>query len=391
MTAWMAMRHFEFLDDDDRARLFFREPESFHAADDPELLAVALGATLYSPATRPTLAEDITRRTATGMLSMVICLEDSIPDVAVPEGERNLVSQLRAYAESGPDGPALFVRVRAPHQIPLILDGLGEAAALLSGFVLPKFTEECGSAYLDAIVDGSTRTGRTLLAMPVMESREIVQAESRINALTGVKRLLDKHRTHVLAVRIGATDISAQYGLRRSREHTVYDIGPIAAVISDVVNVFGRMDDGYVITGPVWEYFSSSERIFKPQLRESPFIRHDERKLRAQLIAADLDGLIREVTLDRAHGLVGKSVIHPTHVAAVNALSVVSHEEYLDARDILETDAGGGVASSAYRNKMNESKPHTAWARRTALRARAFGVAHESVSFVDLLGASLHQ
>ena len=127
--------------------------------------------------------------------------------------------------------------------------------------------------------------------------------------------------------------------------------------------------------GPVWEYFSSSERIFKPQLRESPFIRHDERKLRAELIARDLDGLIREVSLDRANGLIGKSVIHPSHVAAVNALSVVSHEEYLDAIDILGTSAGGGVASSAYGNKMNESKPHTAWARRTELRSRAFGVA----------------
>jgi citrate lyase beta subunit len=195
----------------------------------------------------------------------------------------------------------------------------------------------------------------------------------------------------VLAVRIGATDLSGQYGLRRSREHTVYDLALIAGVIGDVVNALGRDDGGYLITGPVWEYFSSSERIFKPQLRESPFIRHDEPKLRAELLAHDLDGLIREVSLDRANGLIGKSVIHPSHVAAVNALSVVSHEEYLDAIDILGTSASGGVASSAYGNKMNESKPHSAWARRTELRGRVFGVAHPDVSFVDLLGASLHQ
>ena len=109
------------------------------------------------------------------------------------------------------------------------------------------------------------------------------------------------------------------------------------------------------------------------------------------MLAADLDGLIREVVLDRANGLVGKSVIHPSHVAAVNSLSVVSCEEYLDALDVLGTESAGGVASSAYRNKMNESKPHTAWARRTLLRSRVFGVAQEDVSFVDLLGAGLHQ
>ena len=129
----------------------------------------------------------------------------------------------------------------------------------------------------------------------------------------------------------------------------------------------------------------------KPQLRESPFARGEERTLRAELIAKDLDGLIREVTLDRANGLTGKTVIHPSHVAAVNALSVVSHEEFLDATDILGTAQTGGVSSSAYRNKMNESKPHGAWARRTLLRARVFGVAQPKVSFVDLLAASLHQ
>jgi hypothetical protein len=166
----------------------------------------------------------------------------------------------------------------------------------------------------------------------------------------------------------------------------------IADVISDVVNIFGRADHtGYAVTGPVWEYFPATERMFKPQLRESPFVEHSERRLRGQLIAADLDGLIREVALDRANGLVGKTVIHPTHVAAVHSLSVVTHEEFADATDILGTSAAGGVASSSYRNKMNESKPHTAWARGTALRAHVFGVAREGVSFVDLLGASLHQ
>jgi citrate lyase beta subunit len=227
--------------------------------------------------------------------------------------------------------------------------------------------------------------------MPVMEAPEIGHAQTRLVTLAAIGDLLDQYRPHVLALRLGATDLSGQYGLRRSREHTVYDIRLIAEIIADVVNVLGRVDGGYVISGPVWEYFSGSERIFKPLLRESPFIHHDERTLRAELIARDLDGLIREVVLDRANGLTGKSVIHPSHVAAVNALAVVSHEEYLDATDIVSTSGGGGATSSSYGNKMNESKPHNAWAQRTIMRARAFGVAREKVSFVDLLAASLHQ
>ena len=100
----------------------------------------------------------------------------------------------------------------------------------------------------------------------------------------------------------------------------------------------------------------------------------------------DLDGLIREVHLDKANGLIGKTVIHPSHVAAVHALSVVTHEEYCDAADILRV-TGGGAMASTYANKMNEAKPHRNWARRTMLRAEVFGVAAEGVTFVDLLTA----
>jgi citrate lyase beta subunit len=385
------MRHFDFLDDADRGRLFAHAPEPFEASSERDVLAVALGATLYSPATRPKLADDIARCAAHGVTSMVVCLEDSIPDSALADGERNAIAQLRLYAGTRPDGPLLFVRVRTPDQIPMIVAGLGDDLGVLTGFVLPKFTLANAAAYLGAVADAAERCARPVYAMPVLESHEIGYAHSRLAALETMRSRLAHYRDIVLAVRIGATDLAGLYGLRRTRDHTVYDVALLAAAIGDVVNALGRDDGGHVITGPVWEYFSGSERIFKPLLRESPFVRGDERTLRAELIAHDLDGLIREVTLDRANGLTGKSVIHPTHVAAVNALSVVSHEEFSDAMDVVGTWQAGGVASSAYRNKMNESKPHTAWARRTLRRARVFGVANEIVSFVDLLAASLHQ
>jgi citrate lyase beta subunit len=273
----------------------------------------------------------------------------------------------------------------------MIVAALGAQLPVLTGFVLPKFSDENGARYLDAISEASAVTGHRLLAMPVLEAPEVIFAESRTEVLLQVRRLLNKYRQHVVAVRIGATDLSSAFGLRRSRDLTVYDVRVVADVIADVVNVFARADDtGFVVTGPVWEYFSGTERMFKPQLREAPFVEHSERALRTELIARDLDGLIREVALDKANGLTGKTVIHPSHVAAVHALSVVTHEEYCDACDVLGTRSGGGVASSAYGNKMNESKPHSAWARRTVLRAAVFGVAHADVSFVDLLGAGLH-
>jgi citrate lyase beta subunit len=384
------MRHFAFVSAAEQRRLFLHAPQPFALGDDPTLLGSALGATLYCPATRPNLAEDIRRRTAEGMVSVVVCLEDSVADEHLLSAELNVIDQLRRLAD-GPDLPLVFVRVRAPRQIPMVIEGLGHAASVLAGFVVPKFTEECGPAYVDEILRAADRLGRPVYLMPVLETGEAVFAESRVAALVGLRTLLEKYRDIVPAVRIGATDLSSVYGLRRPRELTVWHVRVIADAISDVVNILGRAQDGFVLTGPVWEYYSATERLFKPQLRETPFAQHDERTLRAQIIAAELDGLIREVTLDRANGLTGKTVIHPSHIAAVHALSVVAAEEYADACAVLATDAHGGAMPSSYGNKMNESKPHTAWAQRTLLRARSFGVAREGVSFVDLLGASLNQ
>src|SRR5512139_478928 len=384
------MRHFHHVSTARRKRLFFRQPRGFFRTDDPQILAVALGATLYSPATRPHLADDIAKSADRGLTSMVVCLEDAVPDGEVAAAEENAVRQVRrVHAEQRQDGPLLFIRVRTPEQIPDLTRRLGPAAERITGFVLPKFTAVSGGAFLDAVEDTGVRTGHRLLAMPVIESREAVFLESRAEMLRDIARLLAKHQDRVLAVRLGATDLSSAYGLRRPPDLTIYDVHTVAGLISEVVNILGRADgSGFVITGPVWEYFSAGERMFKPQLRQAPFERRDAGLLREQLITADMDGLIREIHLDKANGLTGKTVIHPNHVAAVHALSVVTHEEYCDAADIIGV-AGGGAMASSYANKMNEAKPHRAWAERLMRRAEIFGVAAEGVTFVELLEAAV--
>ncbi|MFJ5707654.1 MULTISPECIES: HpcH/HpaI aldolase/citrate lyase family protein [unclassified Streptomyces] len=388
------MRHFGHIPSAVRSGLFHREPAEFTADSPARTLAVALGATLYSPATRPRLADDIRKQAARGVVSMVLCLEDSISDADVEAGEANLVHQFRDLADGrtdGPDVPLLFIRVREPRQITDLVTRLGDTVALLAGFVLPKFTEARGSAFLDALAQAERTAGRRLYAMPVLESPELLHLETRAETLAGIAALTDKHRDRVLALRLGVTDFCSAYGLRRSPDMTAYDVKVVAHVIADVVNVLGRADGtGFTITGPVWEYFRPGERIFKPQLRRSPFLEGRAEDLRTALIEHDMDGLLREIELDRANGLLGKTCIHPTHVLPVHALSVVSHEEWSDAQDILRPEQdGGGVLRSAYTNKMNEVKPHRAWAERTLIRAEVFGVAREDVGFVELLTAGL--
>ncbi|MFB6553081.1 HpcH/HpaI aldolase/citrate lyase family protein [Streptomyces sp. NPDC056405] len=386
------MRHFGQIAPDVRKRLFHQEPCAFTADSPARLLSAALGATLYSPATRPRLADDILKQGVSGVVSMVLCLEDSIDDADVPVGEANLVAQLTDLAaRSAGDVPLLFVRVRTPEQIPDLVRRLGPAVRLLSGFVLPKFTEERGVPFLEALSAAEAAVGHRLFAMPVLESPDLLYRESRVQTLEGIFRAVDKYRDRVLALRLGVTDFCSSYGLRRGPDMTAYDVQIVASVISDVVNMLARADGtGFTVTGPVWEYFRVQERMFKPQLRQSPFLEVQAVELRQKLIAHAMDGLLREISLDRANGLLGKTCIHPSHVLPVHALSVVSHEEFSDAQDILRPErGGGGVLRSAYTNKMNEVKPHRAWAERTLLRAEVFGVANEDIGFVELLAAGL--
>lgn len=399
MTAGMAVRqgislhkriprrHFRQLQGPDARALFHRQPEPFDELADREILAMALGATLYVPATRADLTDTIVRRADRGVCSMVIDLEDAVADHEVEFAKLQTVRTLDELAARPDPSPMLFVRVRDADTVPELLDRLGEGAQVLTGFVFPKFDSSSAPKYLAALAAAEARSQRPLYGMPVLESAALVHRQTRDSELTHIAACLAEHRERILAVRIGATDMCATFGIRRDRDLTIYDVRVIADVIADIVNYLGRADDtGFVITGPVWEYFADHERMFRPLLRTAPFEESDAVPFRSYLVSRDLDGLLREITLDRANGIQGKTVIHPSHVAAVHALSVVTHEEYSDALDILQVEAGG-VAASGYRNKMNEMRPHRSWARNTLTRARVFGVAKKGVSFVDLLSA----
>lgn len=392
------MRHFAHLSENQLSTLFFRVPQPLSADDGAQRVGFGLGAALYMPGTRPHLADDIIKQMAAGLVTTVLCLEDAISEDDVEGAQANIVDQLVTLAEGSPTAydvvenlPFVFIRVRTPQQIVEIVNSLEErhpgGTRVLAGFVMPKFTTRNADAYLDALGQANRRSGRHLLCMPVIEVPEVVYRETRSDFLSAVAEALESWKDSVACIRIGGTDLCSTLGLRRPRELTIYEVGTVASVLYDIVNVFGRVSGtGYPISGPVWEYFSRSRRLFKPQLRSTPFSQAHHEEVRQALLDAGLDGLVRELVLDRANGLTGKTVIHPQHVGIVHALSVVTREEYGDAQDVIAQHAnGGGVTASGFRNKMNEAGPHLAWAQRTMMRAEAFGVTREGVGMVDLL------
>ena len=105
---------------------------------------------------------------------------------------------------------------------------------------------------------------------------------------------------------------------------------------------------------------------------------------RESIVNDAVDGLMRELILDKANGFVGKTIIHPSHINYVNGMLAVTREEYEDALQVLNTS--GGVIKSSRGNKMNEIGPHRRWAERLVARAKAYGVIESEASYLQLFG-----
>ena len=372
--------------------IFYKKPQPFTKWETADILSYALGATLYMPASMPTIVSLIRSQKYKELTSLVIDLEDAVGDAELVDCEAKLIediSELYALYQQKQlllqELPLLFVRVRHVEQFQRLTTVLGKKQEILTGYVFPKFTAEQGARYFELLEQTILENDLILYGMPILENREVLYKETRMEALLDIKAVLHQYKARVLNVRIGATDFCGIYGIRRRMDSTIYDISVIRDCIADIVNILGREEDDFIISGPVWEYFNN-QRVLKPALRVTPFSEKGALETRKALLDDCLDGLMKEVLMDKQNGIVGKTIIHPSHIRVVHALYAISYEEYLDALSIIENNDGQkGVMKSHYANKMNEIKPHMRWAQRILKQAHVYGVYHESVDFASLL------
>lgn len=370
---------------------FVRDPESFSKHTDLELLRYCLGATMYMPGTKDFLNKIINCEMP-GLTTMVMCFEDACKEEDVPAAEENVHNLLEKLADAVDKGeidekelPLIFCRVRNQEQFEHFSEGLTERQVkVLAGINFPKFNSKNGLKYLEYLEKLNEKYGEILYGMPIIEDPEVAFKETRIEELLRIRELLNRYKNLILQVRVGATDFSSCFGVRRGVDYSIYDILTVRECLSDILNVFGRNNE-YVVSGPVWEYFRASKQMMFTSLPEHNLEDHLLKRL--PIVNSEIDGLLREVILDKANGFVGRTVIHPTHINYVNALQAVTREEYEDACAILG-HGSGGVFKGSGNNKMNEVKPHMNWARRIYMRARAFGVIENEHSYIELFAVN---
>ena len=361
---------------------------NFNKFTEKSLLQYCLGATLYMPGTKNVL-DKIINKNFNNLTSMVMDFEDALESSRVEEAEINVLNHLaKIYnaLQSGKlhidDLPLIFLRVRSTEQFVGFAKKIQKHHAfVLTGFVFPKFYSHNATDYLNHLENINNSFSVKLYAMPILEGKSIAFRESRIIELQKLREIIDPFKETLLNIRVGGTDFSSIFGVRRGMTSSIYDILTVRDCLADILNFFNRGNNNYTVSGPVWEYFLAYKQDDLNHLLDYDISR--SLQSRKPIINEAIDGLLREVILDKANGFVGKTIIHPSHIKFVNAMQAITKEEFEDAEQILNTK--GGVIKSAKSNKMNEINPHRNWANNILNRAKAYGVVEDELSFIKLL------
>lgn len=289
-----------------------------------------LGATLYMPATRSDLLEVILQQKIPDLRSLVICLEDAIAEHEVEAALLNLYAGLeQLYQTERRAQPLVFVR---PRHAAMALELLNHRSiCALDGFVLPKFDHDSFQHWQKVIQTSPSH----FWFMPTLETDQILDAYAVRELRLRLQQAELKSR--ILVLRIGGNDLLACLHLRTHPQHTLYE-GPLAYVVGMLVAQLAPA--GFQLTAPVFECF------------------RDHTVLKA------------EFQRDLLHGLVGKTVIHPSQIPIIHQALRVKPSDYLAAKKIL---ANHSPAVFQLNGVMCELTTHQNWAWRVLEQAKYFG------------------
>lgn len=286
----------------------------------------ALGAPLYMPAHRQDLVAIANGEKLPGLRSMIFCTEDAVAKQDIEQSLAHLGDCLPHFAEG--TGRYRFIRVRNPKVLTRLLALPG--IANIDGFVLPKFSEAVFDAYLKPLQSSG------FWVMPTLESREVFD----FPAMQALRERLCQPEffSQVLMLRIGGNDLLNLLGIRRPRGMTIYDT-PLRQVIAQLAAVFKPYR--FELSAPVFEYLQ------------------------------DTATLQREIALDLAHGLTGKTAIHPDQIVPIQSAYAVEPTDYEMALSLTDTAA---PAVFKMHGAMCEVATHQAWSRAILNRQRCYGV-----------------
>ena len=315
-----------------------------------DVLYYSIGALLYCPANKESIADSIIHEKFGNKFSLALCLEDTINDDFVTEAEQTLIESINKifinYQKQPFYLPKIFIRVRNSEQIVRLTKAFKEGIEIITGFIIPKFNSDNATEYINQLIKANELVSKKLYMMPIYENSSIIDLRNRTDILYSLKESLSPIEELVMNIRVGGNDLCHMFGFRRHSDESIHRIKPISNIFSDIITIYG-MD--YVVSGPVWEYYAGDNWE---------------------------KGLIQEIQDDKLCGFTGKTVIHPNQIPIINRAYQVSRNDFNDAQAILNWNRNSNsfVSGSEAKERMNEYKTHINWAQKTVFLAEAYGI-----------------
>ena len=315
-----------------------------------DVLYYSIGALLYCPANKESIADSIIHEKFGNKFSLALCLEDTINDDFVTEAEQTLIESINKifinYQKQPFYLPKIFIRVRNSEQIERLTKAFKEGIEIITGFIIPKFNSDNATEYINQLIKANELVSKKLYMMPIYENSSIIDLRNRTDILYSLKESLSPIEELVMNIRVGGNDLCHMFGFRRHSDESIHRIKPISNIFSDIITIYG-MD--YVVSGPVWEYYAGDNWE---------------------------KGLSQEIQDDKLCGFTGKTVIHPNQIPIINRAYQVSRNDFNDAQAILNWNRNSNsfVSGSEAKERMNEYKTHINWAQKTVFLAEAYGI-----------------
>ena len=315
-----------------------------------DVLCYSVGALLYCPANKESIADSIIHEKFGNKFSLALCLEDTINDDFVTEAEQTLIESINKifinYQKQPFYLPKIFIRVRNSEQIERLTKAFKEGIEIITGFIIPKFNSDNSTEYINQLIKANELVSKKIYMMPIYENSSIIDLRNRTDILYSLKESLSPIEELVMNIRVGGNDLCHMFGFRRHSDESIHQIKPISNIFSDIITIYG-MD--YVVSGPVWEYYAGDNWE---------------------------KGLIQEIQDDKLCGFTGKTVIHPNQIPIINRAYQVSRNDFNDAQAILNWNRNSNafVSGSEAKERMNEYKTHINWAQKTVFLAEAYGI-----------------
>lgn len=283
---------------------------------------LALGGTLFVPASNKNLISIGSGTKFSTLKSMVIDFEDGLDQTAVEDG----LAQLQTLLKTTPKTPLLrFIRPRHPNMLETLLQ-LPDINKI-DGFILPKFGLDNAQDYLNLLKNASQHF------MPSIEGKELFNS----TLLQELKTVLLPHKHKIILIRFGAEDMLRQLRMRRECKTSLFDISATSLVIANLIATF--KPEGFEIAAPVF-------RCFK-----------------------DENGFKSDVMRDLQEGLLSKTIIHPNQIDLLNSAYQVTRTELKEATLLLENE------TSIFNLNDTMAEPITMqpWAKSIIKRADLYG------------------